>query len=213
MDELTARLNQLERQLRSLRRTIGVLAVALVATLVSCATLGHAQGSPSWKNAGVMTLRKLSIIDQSGKERIVLGSLPDGSAGIAQYSMKGGLRMNVMTKADNSAGVLLYDADGNQRVGSLTLPNGDAGMVLRDPEGVTRLTVTTKTNGAAGLDHYDRNTKLRISAGTSYKNQSNVFHFDPDGIKRVMSLTSQQGAVAIGITDRKGKPTWFEGSE
>jgi hypothetical protein len=213
MDDLNARLNQLEQQVRTLRRTLGLLAVSLVVALFSCATLGNAQGSEEFRRAGTLKLRKLSIIDRTGKERIVLGTLPDGSAGIAQYALNGKLRMNAMTNADDSAGILHYDRSGNRRIGTLTLTNGDAGLLLSDPAGVPRLTVTTKTDGAAGLDHYDRRKVLRITDGTSPDNQSNLFHYDTMGVKRVMALTAESGAVAIGITDRAGVPTWIQGSE
>ena len=43
MDELNARLNQLERQVRSLRRVANALGIALVVTLVTCAGFGSAK--------------------------------------------------------------------------------------------------------------------------------------------------------------------------
>ena len=78
MDELTTRIDQLERQVRRNRRTVNTLAVGLVA-LLGVFALGAATEPQE------LTLRKLTIVDAEGKERIVATTLSDGEAGIRYY--------------------------------------------------------------------------------------------------------------------------------
>jgi len=216
MDELTARLNELEQQLQRLRRIVQALSVALLVALVSCATHGSAKEKPQplpKENLEVLTVRKLVIVDQLGKPRIVAGTDRVGTSSIDHYDRDGKLRMRTLTRENRNAGLLLFDRQGKRRVGSLTLNDGSAGLLLRDLDGQTRLTVTTRSNSQAGIDHYDRDGKLRITAGTLPDSQANILHYDQSGIKRIMALTTVGGQVAIGVTGRDGDATWAEGTQ
>jgi dipeptidyl aminopeptidase/acylaminoacyl peptidase len=217
MDDLTGRIDQLEQQLRSMRRIVNISCGLLIVTLATCATLGNAENKSATfgksKQPTTLTVHRLTIVDTDGNKRIVLGSKPNGDAGIALFDRQNRLRMEQMTWANRNAGINHFDRTGKKRAGTLTVADGSAGLFLRDIDGIARLTVTTEKDGSSGISHYDRSAKLRITAGTAPNNQGNVFHYDQRGIKRVMTLTTTQGAVVIGVTDRTGTATWVEGSE
>ena len=106
--ELTERLERMERKVRVLRRWV----VGLGVILVGCVTLGAA-GPQS------LALRRLAIVDDSGTERIVLGTLDDGTAAIEHYDRDGKRRITTGTLHSGQASIHHYDRDGKTRIATV----------------------------------------------------------------------------------------------
>ena len=87
MPETTDRLERLEREVRRLHRILLGLALVVPATLA----VGATSGTPD-----EMTLRKLTIVDADGKERIVAATMPDGRATIKHFDRNGRQRIAVV---------------------------------------------------------------------------------------------------------------------
>ena len=134
MPESEDRIERLEREMQRLRSWILVLAIALIA---GCA-LGAAQGMPD-----ELTLRKLIIVDDDGKERIVAGRAGGGAVALTHY-----------------------DRDGQARIAAVTFPTGEANLSHYDGDGQMRIAAMTNANGEAAVSQLDRNGKVRISAQT-----------------------------------------------
>ncbi len=131
MSEMTERLERMERKVRVLSRWV----VGLRVILVGCVTLGAA-GPQS------LALRRLAIVDDSGAERIVVGTLDDGTAAIEHY-----------------------DRDGKRRITTATFDDGEASIQHFDRDGKTRISTGTLNNGDAVIQHTDRDGKMRILTG------------------------------------------------
>jgi hypothetical protein len=123
MSETNDRIERLEREVWRLRGWILVLAVALLA---ACA-LGATQRTPD-----ELTLRKLIIVDGNGKERIGMGTLPDGQARVQHYDQDGKTRIATGTFPDGSASIQHYDQDGKGRIIGGTVADGRAIIGIYD---------------------------------------------------------------------------------
>jgi hypothetical protein len=74
-----------------------------------------------------LTLRKLIIVDDDGKERIVAGAHRDG-VGLMLFDSTGEPRIIAGITPDDSASVGHYDRDGKIRISAGTLPDGSSGV-------------------------------------------------------------------------------------
>ena len=108
--------------MRRLRVWILVLGIALATTFI----LGATQGTPE-----ELTLRRISIVDGDGRERIAVRTLPDGESEIRFYDHKGTGRISLSTSADGGAGIRVLDYRG--------VPGW---MVTSEPRGASVLHVT-----------------------------------------------------------------------
>ena len=90
------RLEDLEREVRKLRRNGRWQTVGLVGLLVGCAALGASQPQE-------ITLRKLTIVDAEGTERIAAGTKPNGTANLVLLDREGKTRIVAATDPDGSA--------------------------------------------------------------------------------------------------------------
>jgi hypothetical protein len=145
------RIQRLERDMRRLREAMLVLAVALIATLAWSVT--HARPDE-------LTLRRLAIVDDDGRERIVAATRPDGEVGLSHYDTDGRMRISAGTNSKGGANAQHFDAIGRQRINVGTGANGKA--VLEDDERgkKTRIGVITFPDGYSGI-------ALRSSNGES----------------------------------------------
>ena len=141
--QLVVRMDGLERRLRALAMVSAALAVfAISAITLPSAT---AQGQPQ-----VLRARGLIIVDEQGRERIVLGSpVPDP---------KEGKRLNPST------GMLINDINGYERFGLGLTQDNRMGMGFDAPPGKgddrnrERINIVADDNGGAYLRFLNRKT-------------------------------------------------------
>ena len=117
------RFERLERQVRRLRGMVLVMAVGIGGVLLMGAT-----GTPD-----ELALRKLTIVDAEGRERIVAGTDSDGAASVQHY-----------------------DREGKRRISAGTHPGRIALLSHHDHEGKVRIIAGTHPSGSAGVEHSDR---------------------------------------------------------
>src|SRR5687768_16365322 len=143
-EKMTARIDQLERGLRLLA---AVLALMVVMVAVSAVTLPSvtAQGQPQ-----ILRARGLIIVDEQGRERIVIGSpVPDP---------KEGTRMNPST------GMVINDINGYERFklglgqDNRLVMGFDAPPGKGDDRNRERINIVTDENGGAYLRFVNRKT-------------------------------------------------------
>ena len=145
------RIQRLERDMRRIREGMLVLAIALIATFAWSVTQA---------TSDELTLRRLAIVDDDGKERIVAATRPEGDAGISYYDTEGKLRISAGTKPEGDANVQHFDPHGRQRVNVGTGPGGEAALENHDEDEKKRLDALTFPDGYSGI-------ALRSSNGES----------------------------------------------
>lgn len=111
-----ARVRKLERRVAFLLAVVGVLALAVVTGSVGSVRAGASSSDEATAATrvlladSVLTLRELVIVDETGQERVRLGTeLPDPLL-LGKRSARGG----------EVAGLLLFDAEGSERGGYVT---------------------------------------------------------------------------------------------
>lgn len=115
-------LQQLQRELRYLRRAVIVIAAMYLMTVVGAFTRSTRPPavSTSITRDSTLVLRTLSIVDERGVERLRLGApLPD--------PIMLGRRFN---RGEKVYGVMLYDSEGNERGGYITDQERHAALTL-----------------------------------------------------------------------------------
>ena len=155
------RLETLERAIRRWR-LIGITTGGLLVVVVCLGAAG-----PD-KKGGELVLDKLVIRDSQGRERIVLGTSPDGKASVKHL-----------------------DANRKVRITAVTFPDGKAEVSHLDANQKNRIVARTMPDGSAAVKHYDENEGLRISAFTSSfpHGEAAVLHVDPDRKVRISART------------------------
>ena len=143
------RLNLRNRRWRRLACTMAVLIVASVG-------IGAAQ-----MNEDELTLRKLVIQDEEGRDRIVLKTSERG-AGIVHLDANGKMRISSDTNANGLAFTSLYDANGEVRISTMIVV-GLAKTSLSDANGEARIVSATSADGEAFTlwSEYDANGKIQ----------------------------------------------------
>ena len=145
------RIQRIERDMRQLRGGMLVLAIALVATFAWSVTQA---------TRDELTLRRLAIVDDEGKERIVAVTRPEGEAGLSHYDTDGKMRISAGTNPEGDANVQHFDPDGRQRINVGTGPDGEAVLENYDRDEKNRIGVLTFPDGYSGI-------ALRSSNGES----------------------------------------------
>lgn len=142
------RLDRLERTVRRQRTLIGILLAAAVA-----ATLGAMQELPVTE----LSLRKLTIVDDRGLNRIVIegGTKEPGVATLAHLDEQGIPRIFSGTFPGGTASMTLADRLGRGRLVAGTYPGGSASMVCASKEEAIRLAAGTRADGTVQLTLYD----------------------------------------------------------
>jgi hypothetical protein len=149
--EMHARLERLERELRRWRLG-GLMLVALAIVAVA-----GAMAQPPARETRVETLR---IVQQDGRERIVLTAVP-GVPDMTFLDPAGNTRLT-LDIADDSKPVLAISESGAAR-GRLTLgiENGSPILQLYDREGTRRVTIGVPRDVGALIRIYDEEGKLQ----------------------------------------------------
>jgi hypothetical protein len=185
MGDQATRFDQLEYEVRRLRRTTRVQAVGLV-TALAAVVLG-ATNEP-----GDLTLRTLKIVDEDGKTRVLAGTLPAdparelGGVGFFLFDREGRRRIHVSTTRENAAVVSVVGIDGKTGVHAMTsAPKAvitDAAVLsLTGNDGLTRVFLGMNADGAASLRLADRAVRVRIAAEATSEGHARFALFDRDG--------------------------------
>jgi hypothetical protein len=149
--ETKDRLDRMDRELRRWR-VAGIATLAL-GTIVAAVAMAE----PPARELRVETLR---IVDQSGRERIVLTAVP-GVPDMTFLDANGQTRLT-LDIADDSKPVLVISESG-QAKGRLTLgiENGSPTLQLYDREGVKRVTIGIPRDIGALIRTYDAHGKVQ----------------------------------------------------
>jgi hypothetical protein len=148
---MSDRLERMERQLR--RWKFGALGLAVV-------VVAGAMAAPQFRELSVRSLR---IVDDAGKDRIVLTaepSLPD----MTFFDPSGKSRLTLDIAKDRRP-VLLFADESGRESNRLTLgleDEGHPGLVLYDGAGRKRITFGIPRDGGPVIRVLDENEKLRM---------------------------------------------------
>ncbi len=103
-----------------------------------------------------MTLRKLSIVDAKGTERIVLDATDaSGEASLAHFDSVGRRRITTSTASARGACVNYSDKNGKVRIAAGTYGNGYASLILTDKDQKARIRYATMPDGSATITRND----------------------------------------------------------
>jgi hypothetical protein len=152
--EMRDRLDRLERQLRLWRR--GALAASGLAALA----LAGAMASPEAKELAVTKLR---VVDDSGKDRIVLSANPT-EADLTFFDPSGKSRLTLDVAKDRRP-ILQFSDEANKESSRLTLGLEDEGhpaLMLFDGQGRKRVAFGIPKNGGPVIRILDENEKLQM---------------------------------------------------
>jgi hypothetical protein len=110
----------LEQQMRTLRRRVTGLAVALILTLGYVGLSSSVRDAEAQSTPQELTLRRLTIVDEKGVQRVVIAApAPDPIVQGKREKRQGEI-----------AGILIYDKDGNERAGYATANDPSNGAML-----------------------------------------------------------------------------------
>lgn len=203
--DLETRLASLERSSRRWRAAAMAMAtVALVGGMAAMQAAGPDE----------LTLRKLTIVDAEGRQRvvvsgsglifadeaehprIVLATLDNGAAAVQHFDPEGRRRIAVGTFADGGASVLQLDTDRRIRLESGTYSDGIARVTQFDASGLPRLTSSTDAKGHAVTEHADPEGMPRIRVGTNPAGRAEVRLVDQTGTERLVDQVEADGRVS-----------------
>ena len=140
MPESDDRIENLEQKVRRLLAGMLVLAGVLMGTFLIVVMQA---------TSDELTVRRLAIVDNDGKERIVAGTLPSGQASVLHYDSDGKMRIATATLSTGEAAVEHYDRDEKMRISVRTFPGGEASVLHYDRDGKKRITTATQSDGTA----------------------------------------------------------------
>lgn len=176
-----ASLEQLERELRSVRRSVRHQRLGIAGMAVLLATLALGGSGQPERQFDELRVKRLLVVDDQGKLRISALTYPDGKAGVTWLDRNERLRMVAMTSPDGDASMSWLDIDGETRIAASTLPNGNASIAWLDRAGRTRIGASTLSNGDAGLLWFDTHERTRIKAATQAAGAITLPTIDQDG--------------------------------
>jgi hypothetical protein len=162
--QLASRLDRVERSLNRVRTVNFLLAAGLAALVV-----GGAQNAPQ----DSMTVRRLAVVDATGKERIVLNGEDENKA----------------------AGLAWYDEEGFVRLSAKTYAGGASSFQCLDTKGQSRIALTTQTSGESSVQWRDMNNKLRIGASTKPNGDALMIWLAPNGKSQIKVFTDENGTA------------------
>ena len=136
------RIQRLEHDMRRLREAMLVLVIAWFASFVWSVT----QATPD-----ELTLRRLAIVDDDGKERIVATTSREGGADLSHFDTDGRMRIRAGTNPEGDANVQHLDPDGRQRINLGTGPAGEAVLGDADGDEKKRIDALTFPDGYSGI--------------------------------------------------------------
>lgn len=179
----------LERRIARLERERWAWRIGIVAVVAGLLGLGAAA------TPGVVEevrARKVVVVDAQGKERLSLGTLPDGRAVLVLRDARGKERLELSVLADGSPGLVFWDAQGAERL-ALGVP-GDfmSWLSLSDAQGKVRIRLNVAADGGPVLVLADARGVARTVLGRTVletiatgvkqeRPESSLVFFGPDG--------------------------------
>jgi hypothetical protein len=170
MEELSVRLEKVERQNRRLRAG-GSLALVLI---VALAALG--QVAPSGK---VVSAERFEVRDSGGKLRSLLAVIDDGVPALAFYDADGKGRALIGVNKDGFPHLEFLDKDRKTLIGLAVSPDGSPGLGLRVGEMGSLL--TAGTDGSQSLSFIDKGGSVRAGLTIAPDGSPAFLLFDKDG--------------------------------
>jgi hypothetical protein len=114
-------LEQLQRRVLLLQRTV-VFLIACCVALVGFLWLFKSNGKVRASASDSLTVKRLAVVDDKGKERIVIAApLPDPIIHGQRFKRNGAI-----------SGIVIYDSDGNERGGYATSDAGSGALLSLD---------------------------------------------------------------------------------
>ena len=193
---LKKRIEEIEKQNRRLKNYMKVMVLAFL----SLAFIG-AKAGPHNGEFNQITAKILTIVDDAGRERIVLGSNEEGT-GLKVINMEGKKLLGVgIAAGDRGSGISFSDKEGRPRIG-LGLDEGIPGMAIINENGRKIIGIGGDDRGY-GLSIMDGDEVERAAIGFQ-KGSTGVVLYDDEG-QFVRGMTRQKDGVHyFSYMDDKG---------
>ncbi len=193
--DLTAVVARLERQLRTLKLTLG----ATVLVVGGLALTGWT--SPQDET---VTAQRFMVLDADGIPRGMFGVLADGaSVGMMFTDLAGAKRIELSTDPDGSPRVALWDDQERLRADIGMNADGAARIVLADPSETGRAALSVGNDGSAQMVFIDADGSTnRAMIGTLGDGRSVLLIYDEEG-QVLTQLPASMPPVAVDTTGQK----------
>ncbi len=192
---LTAVVARLERQLRTLKLTLG----ATVLVVGGLALTGWV--SPQDET---VTAQRFMVLDSDGIPRGMFGVLADGaSVGMMFTDLAGTKRIELSTDPDGSPRVAMWDDQERLRADIGMNTDGSARIVLADPTETGRAALSVGNDGSAQMVFIDTDGSTnRAMIGTLGDGRSVLLIYDENG-EVLTQLPANMTPVAVDTTGQK----------
>ncbi|MEM7227307.1 MAG: hypothetical protein AAF432_00685 [Planctomycetota bacterium] len=226
------RIQILEHENERVRRHVQLTRMIcfLLTLVVAFGVFAGLQEAP--QDPGELTLRKLTIVDRMGNDRITLKT--DGEdgvfAGLAIRDRNDRIRLIMstdedrsalmcfddnqtvrwvaQTKATGDAGTRLFDSNGNHRIATNSGKTGVAETMYLDKDGKTRLVHATDGTGVAVVRILDIKGTDRINWVSTPQGRASAIHFDAAGIPRALLGTDVDRRSHFGLLGQQSEVRW-----
>ncbi len=228
--DLAAVVARLERQLRTVKLTLGTVLLGLAGL-----------GLTAWVNpqGDTVTAKQFMVLDAdgiprgmfgvladqasigmmytdpSGNTRVEMGVDPDGVPRLALMDEAGTVRSEIGMRADGSPTIVLTDASEGRRI-ALSATNEGAGQVtffgdaaadtLPPPQ---RAMVGTFENGEPAIVFYDTEENVRASLNMSPEGAAQWRFFSTDATERAILGVYANGRPIVRLADSTGMSTFL----
>ena len=193
MDSLDKRLSRLERAGRIQRMVIAALVVAFAGAVVS----EHRRGrSPRLETA------QLSIVDQQGRARVVVGEFGSGAFGMSLADDAGRPRALFELQGDGSPRLSFANPAG-QSLAELTVFQDAPRLSLTNLDGVEFFSLSVEMDGSSRLSLLDQRGQSRINLGAAGDGSPGLVLVDRYG-RALAELTISADASKLVLQGRNG---------
>jgi len=220
MDELTRRVERLERENRLLK---GFALLAFVAILGSAPLMGQVSKSTA---SDVVRTRGLELVDDQGRERATLSAQGGDFVGLVLWDAAGKARVSMEANKDGSS-LFLSDSNAKHRVSLWSPANGgDAEVALNDENAKERLRLWANANASgqnvtdergawfqvlngaqkseARIETLDGSATLALSDAAGYASTFGVTSL----VDTKTGTKSPRSAASIVMIDKDGRVVW-----
>lgn len=212
--EANGRLEKANRRLSRVSLILGAGIILLFALAADQPSVGAQVPAPQSGVQDVIRAKRLEMVDDAGKARIALETLPSGGARVALYDEKGALRA-ILAAAAVGPGLVMFDEKGQERADLHFLegPNEGPALLLFDEKGQNRATLSTSID-QSGLDLFDDKGQQRVflsvesgPGSVALGAEGPVLQLTDGPLPRVQISAFQDGPF-IALTDKKQKTIW-----
>lgn len=195
---LQERIERMEKQNRRWKSYMIVLASSLVALGVMGATVATQDG-----HFRQITAEKVSIVDSTGHEFILIGSGPEGTG--MRILDKAGKRVMSLGLApdEEGSGILVADGDGRPRVG-LGMDKGVPSLAMVDEKGKKIIGLGGDKASGYGLIVMDQNQVERVGVGIDKQGNSGIMFYNDHGQYVRGIILQQDGTHYNSHVDENG---------